>query len=140
MAVGDMVRAKARWAVENSAGKPIISDDDRLVLNTAKHPLLAQSLKRQKRVIIPLDVELDKEKRILVISGPNAGGKSVCLKTIGLLQYMFQCGMPVPVMEHSVFGIFNDILIDIGDEQSIENDLSTYSSHLINMKNFYYME
>ena len=101
MAVVDMVRAKARWAVENGAGKPIISNDDRLVLHTAKHPLLSQSLKRQKRVIIPLDVELDKESRILVISGPNAGGKSVCLKTIGLLQYMFQCGYPITASEMS---------------------------------------
>ena len=134
MAVVDMVRAKARWAVENSAGKPIISDDDRLVLNTAKHPLLAQSLKRQKRVIIPLDVELDKEKRILVISGPNAGGKSVCLKTIGLLQYMFQCGYPITASEMSELPVFDKIYINIGDEQSIDNDLSTYSSHLLNMK------
>ncbi len=134
MAVVDMVRAKARWALENGATKPIISNDDRLVLHTAKHPLLAQSLKRHKRTIIPLDVELDGERRIMVISGPNAGGKSVCLKTIGLLQYMFQCGYPITASEASELPIFNKIYINIGDEQSIDNDLSTYSSHLLNMK------
>ena len=134
MAMVDAVRAKARWALENGATKPIISEDDRLVLHTAKHPLLAQSLKRHKRVIIPLDAELDNEKRILVISGPNAGGKSVCLKTIGLLQYMFQCGFPITASEASELPIFNKIYINIGDEQSIDNDLSTYSSHLLNMK------
>ncbi|MBR5807743.1 MAG: Smr/MutS family protein [Alistipes sp.] len=134
MAVVDMVRAKARWALENGASKPIISHDDRLVLHTAKHPLLAQSLKRHRRVIIPLDAELDNTKRILVISGPNAGGKSVCLKTIGLLQYMFQCGYPITASEASELPIFNKVYINIGDEQSIDNDLSTYSSHLLNMK------
>ncbi len=134
MAVVDMVRAKARWAIENGAGRPILADDDRLVLHTAKHPLLSQSLKRQKRTIIPLDAELDKERRILVISGPNAGGKSVCLKTIGLLQYMFQCGYPITASEASELPVFNKIYINIGDEQSIDNDLSTYSSHLLNMK------
>ena len=134
MAVVDMVRAKARWAVENGAGKPIISEDNHLRLHTAKHPLLAQSLKRHKRTIIPLDVELDTERRIMVISGPNAGGKSVCLKTIGLLQYMFQCGFPITASEMSELPIFNKIYINIGDEQSIDNDLSTYSSHLLNMK------
>ena len=134
MAVVDMVRAKARWALENGAAKPIISTDDRLVLQTAKHPLLAQSLKRHKRIIIPLDAELNNEKRILVISGPNAGGKSVCLKTVGLLQYMFQCGFPITASEASELPIFDKIYINIGDEQSIDNDLSTYSSHLLNMK------
>ena len=134
MAVADMVRAKARWALENGAGKPIISEENRLVFRTAKHPLLAQSLKRHKRTIIPLDVELDRERRIMVISGPNAGGKSVCLKTIGLLQYMFQCGYPITASEMSELPIFNKIYINIGDEQSIDNDLSTYSSHLLNMK------
>ena len=134
MAVVDMVRAKARWALENGAAKPIISNDDRLVLHTAKHPLLAQSLKRHKRTIIPLDAELDGERRIMVISGPNAGGKSICLKTIGLLQYMFQCGFPITASEASELPVFNKIYINIGDEQSIDNDLSTYSSHLLNMK------
>ncbi|MBR3677597.1 MAG: Smr/MutS family protein [Alistipes sp.] len=134
MAEVDMVRAKARWAIENGAGKPILSEDGRLVLRTAKHPLLSQSLKRQKRAIVPLDAELDTERRILVISGPNAGGKSVCLKTIGLLQYMFQCGYPITASEVSELPVFNKIYINIGDEQSIDNDLSTYSSHLLNMK------
>ena len=134
MAVVDMVRAKARWAIENGAGRPILAEDNRLVLHTAKHPMLSQSLKRQKRTIIPLDAELDESKRILVISGPNAGGKSVCLKTIGLLQYMFQCGYPITASEASELPVFNKIYINIGDEQSIDNDLSTYSSHLLNMK------
>ena len=134
MAVTDMVRAKARWAIENGAGKPIIAEDGRLLLQTAKHPLLAQSLKRHKRTIVPLDAELDTKRRILVISGPNAGGKSVCLKTVGLLQYMFQCGYPITASEASELPIFDKIYINIGDEQSIDNDLSTYSSHLLNMK------
>ena len=134
MATVDMVRAKARWAIENGAGRPILSDDDRLVLRSARHPLLAQSLKRQRRTIVPLDAELDKEHRILVISGPNAGGKSVCLKTVGLLQYMFQCGYPITASETSELPLFKKMFIDIGDEQSIDNDLSTYSSHLLNMK------
>lgn len=134
MAVVDMVRAKARWAIENGAGRPILAEDNRLVLHTAKHPMLSQSLKRQKRTIIPLDAELDESRRILVISGPNAGGKSVCLKTIGLLQYMFQCGYPITASEASELPVFNKIYINIGDEQSIDNDLSTYSSHLLNMK------
>ena len=102
----------------------------------ARHPLLWLSLKGSGKELVPLDIEINEDQRIILISGPNAGGKSVCLQTVGLLQYMFQCGLPVPVKESSKFGIFNKILIDIGDEQSIENDLSTYSSHLLNMKNF----
>ena len=102
----------------------------------AKHPLLYLSLKANGKVIVPLSIDIDEEQRVILISGPNAGGKSVCLQTAGLLQYMFQCGLPVPVNESSRFGIFGKILIDMGDEQSIENDLSTYSSHLTNMKNF----
>ena len=130
----DAVRAKARWAVENGAGMPIVSTDDRLVLRRAFHPLLAQTLKREKKELVPLDMQLDKEKHILVISGPNAGGKSVCLKTAGIVQYMFQCGFPVTAAETSELPIFESICIDIGDEQSMDNDLSTYSSHLLNMK------
>lgn len=130
----DAVRAKARWAIENKAGKPIISTDDRLVLRNAFHPLLAQTLKRENKELIPLDMQLDKQKHILVISGPNAGGKSVCLKTTGIVQYMFQCGFPVSAGENSELPIFESICIDIGDEQSMDNDLSTYSSHLMNMK------
>ena len=103
---------------------------------SARHPLLWLSLKNSDKNIVPLKIEIDETQRIILISGPNAGGKSVCLQTAGLLQYMFQCGLPVPVSEASRFGIFKKILIDMGDEQSIENDLSTYSSHLINMKNF----
>ena len=95
---------------------------------------MEQSLKQQHRSIVPLDMELNTEQRILVISGPNAGGKSVCLKTTGILQYMVQCGFLVPVLENSEFPLFDSLMIDIGDQQSIENDLSTYSSHLVNMK------
>ena len=130
----DAVRAKARWAIENSAGKPVVSLDDRLVLRHAFHPLLAQTLKREKKELVKLDMQLDREKHILVISGPNAGGKSVCLKTTGMVQYMFQCGFPVTAGEMSELPIFEHICLDIGDEQSMDNDLSTYSSHLLNMK------
>ena len=131
----DMLRAKGRWASQNGCVKPIISDDDRLVLKNARHPLLQQTLRAQGREVVPLDMQLDRRKHILVISGPNAGGKSVCLKTTGLVQYMFQCGFPVPASEVSELPVFRSIFIDIGDEQSIDNDLSTYSSHLLNMKN-----
>ncbi len=131
----DMLRAKGRWASANGCVKPIVSTDDRLVLKDARHPLLQQTLRAQGREIVPLTMQLDKRKRILVISGPNAGGKSVCLKTTGIVQYMFQCGFPVPASEISELPVFGSIYIDIGDEQSIDNDLSTYSSHLVNMKN-----
>jgi DNA mismatch repair protein MutS2 len=100
------------------------------------HPLLQQALKRENRKIVPLNIHLEPENHILLISGPNAGGKSVCLKTVGLLQYMLQCGLLIPLEEGSKTGIFDQIFIDIGDEQSLENDLSTYSSHLMNMKHF----
>ena len=130
----DMLRAKARWALDNGAVKPIISTDGRLLLRKARHPLLEQTLKAQGKAIVPLDMELNAERRILVISGPNAGGKSVCLKTTGILQYMVQCGFLVPVLENSEFPLFDSLMIDIGDQQSLENDLSTYSSHLVNMK------
>ncbi len=131
----DMVRAKAVFAIENHCARPIISDEGTLCLRQARHPLLAQTLAREGKQIVPLDLRLTREKRILVISGPNAGGKSVCLKTVGLLQWMVQCGFPVPVLENSEFPIFRSLFIDIGDDQSIDNDLSTYSSHLFNMKN-----
>ncbi len=131
----DMLRAKGRWASENGCVKPILSTDGRLVLKTARHPLLQQTLRTAGREIVPLDLQLDPRRRILVISGPNAGGKSVCLKTTGIVQYMFQCGFPVPTSEISELPVFEHIFIDIGDEQSIDNDLSTYSSHLLNMKN-----
>jgi DNA mismatch repair protein MutS2 len=130
----DALRAKARWALDNGAARPIISTEGRLLLRQARHPLLQQTLRAQRKEIVPLDMELNAERRILVISGPNAGGKSVCLKTTGLLQYMVQCGFLVPVLENSEFPLFRSLMIDIGDQQSLENDLSTYSSHLVNMK------
>lgn len=130
----DFIRAKALSALEMIAGLPIISENGDLTLRKARHPLLEKSLKKEKKEIVPLTLALTKEKHILLISGPNAGGKSVCLKTVGLLQYMFQWGMLVPTSEISEMRIFNDIFIDIGDNQSIENDLSTYSSHLQNLK------
>lgn len=130
----DLLRAKGRWASENGCVMPIVSTDDRLVLRNARHPLLQQTLRAQGREVVPLDLQLDARKRILVISGPNAGGKSVCLKTTGIVQYMFQCGFPVPASENSELPVFESLFIDIGDEQSIDNDLSTYSSHLLNMK------
>jgi DNA mismatch repair protein MutS2 len=130
----DMIRAKARFAIDNRCVMPIISDDWTLELRQARHPLLEQALRRENKPIVPLDIKLTRAKHILLISGPNAGGKSVCLKTVGLLQWMFQCGMPVPALENSQMPVFDRLFIDIGDEQSIDNDLSTYSSHLLNMK------
>jgi DNA mismatch repair protein MutS2 len=130
----DMIRAKARFAIDNGCVKPIVSYDMTLELRSARHPLLARALAREGKSVVPLDIKLDRKGYILVISGPNAGGKSVCLKTVGLLQYMFQCGFLVPLLENSQMPLFDSIFIDIGDEQSIENDLSTYSSHLRNMK------
>ena len=129
------IRDRGRWASENGCVKPIVSTDDRLVLKNARHPLLQQTLRAQGREVVPLDMQLDRRKHILVISGPNAGGKSVCLKTTGIVQYMFQCGFLVPASEVSELPVFRSIFIDIGDEQSIDDDLSTYSSHLLNMKN-----
>ncbi len=130
----DFIRAKALVAMQMEAGKPIISQDDTLKIVKGRHPILEAALKKDKKQIVPLTLTLSPDKHLLVISGPNAGGKSVCLKTVGLLQYMFQWGLLVPASEVSEFRIFDDIFIDIGDEQSLENDLSTYSSHLTNMK------
>ncbi|MDR2534087.1 MAG: Smr/MutS family protein [Tannerellaceae bacterium] len=132
----DFIRAKALFAVQINAIRPQLDNCRRLDFIRAVHPLLYLSHLPRNTEVVPLDIELTAEQRILLISGPNAGGKSVCLKTVGLLQYMLQCGMPIPVDERSRAGIFADIFIDIGDEQSIENDLSTYSSHLLNMKFF----
>jgi DNA mismatch repair protein MutS2 len=115
---------------------PSIENSQKIDWVQAVHPLLDLALKKQNRKIVPLDITLENQNRILVISGPNAGGKSVCLKTVGMLQYMVQCGLLIPLKENSRVGVFEDIFIDIGDEQSIENDLSTYSSHLMNMKFF----
>ncbi len=131
----DAIRAKALFSIDIKAIKPYLYSDCRIDWYEARHPLLEKSLTRQGKKIQPLNIRLNKKQRILLISGPNAGGKSVCLKTAGLLQYMLQCGLPIPIHERSNAGIFQSIFIDIGDEQSIENDLSTYSSHLINMKN-----
>lgn len=132
----DFVRAKALFSIETDAIAPIFEDYCQVDWYGAKHPLLLLSLRKQQKPIVPLDIMLFENKRLLIISGPNAGGKSVCLKTVGLLQYMLQSGMPIPVYENSRTGIFDGVFIDIGDEQSIENDLSTYSSHLTNMKQF----
>ncbi len=130
----DFIRAKAELAIEFGALKPAMYDRPLIDWGTACHPLLEKSLRRHGRKMSPLDIELDGERRLLLISGPNAGGKSVCLKTAGLLQYMLQCGMLIPVHERSRAGLFRSLFIDIGDQQSIEDDLSTYSSHLLNMK------
>jgi DNA mismatch repair protein MutS2 len=132
----DFIRAKALIAGDLKAIRPILSDQPVIDWIRAVHPLLYLSHQAQNKEIVPLDITLSEEQRILLISGPNAGGKSVCLKTVGLLQYMLQCGLLIPVDERSRTGIFNAVFIDIGDEQSIENDLSTYSSHLLNMKFF----
>ncbi|SHF90398.1 DNA mismatch repair protein MutS2 [Mariniphaga anaerophila] len=132
----DFIRAKALLAVEFDAIFPVMQENPLIQWQKAVHPLLQQALKRENRKIIPLDIHLDEKNHILLISGPNAGGKSVCLKTVGLLQYMLQCGLLIPVNEASTTGIFQQLFIDIGDEQSLENDLSTYSSHLLNMKHF----
>lgn len=130
----DFIWAKARYAISINAGMPIISEARELSIKNARHPILERALKKEGKEIVPLNLSLTKERRILLISGPNAGGKSVCLKTVGLLQYMLQCGFLVPESESSEIALFDEIYIDIGDEQSIENDLSTYSSHLNNMK------
>ena len=136
MADIDFIRAKALFADEVKGIKPRVEPEPLVDWAQATHPLLYLSLQRQGKEVIPLDITLTENRRILIISGPNAGGKSVCLKTVGLLQYMLQCGLLIPLHESSRTGIFSGIFIDIGDEQSIEDDLSTYSSHLTNMKYF----
>ena len=130
----DFIRAKAKLAMRFNAVLPNIEPRQQLDFAEAIHPLLQMSLAKHGRKVVPLNIRLDSKQRILLISGPNAGGKSVCLKTVGLLQYMLQCGLLLPAAESSNVGIFQNIFIDIGDEQSLENDLSTYSSHLLNMK------
>lgn len=130
----DFIRAKALLAQEIDGVKPALRDEAYFNWIQARHPILEQKLKVQGKEIVPLDLKLDGKDRILVISGPNAGGKSVCLKTTGLIQYMLQCGLMVPMRIDSESGLFESLFIDIGDEQSLENDLSTYSSHLHNMK------
>ena len=149
----DLIQAKALWAELTKTFEPAVEDKPHIDWIHAIHPLLQLSLEKQGKKVVPLDIRLEGDKetgrqgdktidrqgdknigRLLIISGPNAGGKSVCLKTVGLLQYMLQCGLPIPIGDRSTAGIFEHIMIDIGDEQSIENDLSTYSSHLMNMK------
>ncbi|MDJ1503872.1 endonuclease MutS2 [Xanthocytophaga agilis] len=132
----DFIRAKAKFALRTQANLPIFSKKTILIWENTRHPLLYLSFQKQGKSVIPLSIKLEEKQRILVISGPNAGGKSIALKTVGLTQYMFQCGLLVCMDDHSQIGLFRDIFIDIGDEQSLENDLSTYSSHLTNMKYF----
>jgi DNA mismatch repair protein MutS2 len=129
----DFIRAKAKFAIRINALKPLILNQQIINWRQAVHPLLYLNFQEAKKIVQPLDIKLEPTERILIISGPNAGGKSVCLKTVGLLQYMMQCGLLTPVKEDSEMGIFSDFFINIGDEQSIENDLSTYSSHLNNL-------
>ena len=131
----DFLRAKALFAEDIEAIVPEVHNQPMLDWREARHPILLLNFRKQGRTVVPLSIRL-KENRILVISGPNAGGKSVCLKTVALLQYMLQCGLAVPMNEASEMGLFENLLLDIGDEQSIEDDLSTYSSHLRNMKYF----
>lgn len=132
----DFLRAKAKLAININGVRPIINRETGFQWKGAVHPLLFLSHKSEGKEVIPLDIHLNSKDRILLISGPNAGGKSVCLKTVGLLQYMLQCSILVPMSENSEVCFFKNIFIDIGDEQSLENDLSTYSSHLLNMKFF----
>ena len=145
LAIIDFLFAKSTVADMMHSVEPVVRQEPHIDWIQAFHPLLSLSLEKQGKKVVPLDIRLEATDvsdsrssknigRLLIISGPNAGGKSVCLKTVGLLQYMLQCGLPIPVGERSTCGLFNDIMIDIGDEQSIENDLSTYSSHLMNMK------
>ena len=131
----DFIRARAEFAVLVGGIEPEVQVAPVIDWISSRHPLLWLALKKQDKPVVPLDITLTRDRHILIISGPNAGGKSVCLKTVGLLQYMLQCGLSVPMSERSTVGVFKNLMIDIGDEQSIENDLSTYSSHLLNMKN-----
>jgi len=132
----DLIRAKAKWSIACQAIQPILLDHPVMEWKQARHPLLERSLKEQNKPLVPINFYLSEKDRILILSGPNAGGKSICLKTAGLLQYCLQTGLLVPVNNGSKFGLFSRILLDIGDQQSLENDLSTYSSHLKNLKHF----
>ena len=131
----EYVRARVGFAQRIGGVCPLVAAHPVIDWTLAQHPLLKLSFEKQGKKVVPLEIKLDRKQHMLIISGPNAGGKSVCLKTVGLIQYMLQCGLPVPVGENSKMGVFDKIAIDIGDEQSIEDDLSTYSSHLLNMKN-----
>ncbi len=136
LGIMDFIRAKAKLALRINACLPNMVNHAEVNWEDATHPLLYLQHSAEGKEVVPLDIQLNKEQRIVLISGPNAGGKSVCLQTVGLLQYMFQCGLLVPMDERSTMGVYKHIFIDIGDQQSIENDLSTYSSHLLNMKYF----
>ncbi len=136
LGIMDFIRAKAKFALKINACLPKMVNHPEVNWEEATHPLLYLQNSAEGKEVVPLDIQLNKEQRIVLISGPNAGGKSVCLQTVGLLQYMFQCGMLVPMDSRSTMGVYRHIFIDIGDQQSIENDLSTYSSHLLNMKYF----
>lgn len=130
----DFIMAKANVALDIIAGMPLLSQNGEINIRKARHPLLEKALRKERKEIVPLTISLNDRKRILMISGPNAGGKSVCLKTAGLLQYMFQWGMLIPTSETSEMSVFDRIMVNIGDDQSIDNDLSTYSSFLADMK------
>ncbi|SMD43701.1 DNA mismatch repair protein MutS2 [Aquiflexum balticum DSM 16537] len=132
----DFIRAKAKFAIKTGSSKPTLSKTRQMEWYNARHPLLESALKQAGKKIVPLTIQLDHNRRLLVISGPNAGGKSVTLKTVAMVQYMLQCGLLIPLDSHSVCTLFDNFFIDIGDEQNIENDLSTYSSHLMSMKFF----
>lgn len=136
LGVVDFIRAKARLAIKLECEAAELVDAQEISWDGARHPLLFLAYAKAGKKVVPLKARLNANQRILIVSGPNAGGKSVCLKTFALLQYMLQCGLMIPVRESSRLGIFRNLFIDIGDEQSIENDLSTYSSHLNNMKHF----
>ena len=132
----DFVRAKALFAIDIEAEMPVLVNEPRIKLQNARHPLLYLSFKTEKKTVVPLNITIDEETRVVVVSGPNAGGKSVCMKTVGLLQMMAQAGLLIPASDISVVGVFKQIFVDIGDDQSIESDLSTYSAHLSKMKSF----
>jgi DNA mismatch repair protein MutS2 len=132
----DFIRAKARLAVRIEGENPILKKDQSVKIFNARHPLLYLSFKEAGKKVVPLNAEINEEQRVIVVSGPNAGGKSVALKTFGLLQLMLQNGLLVPASQYSEFGIFKNIFVDIGDDQSLESDLSTYSAHLSHMKFF----
>ncbi|SDE69332.1 DNA mismatch repair protein MutS2 [Mucilaginibacter pineti] len=132
----DFVRAKALFAIDVEAEMPQVVNEPKLKLFNARHPLLFLNFKKEQKTVVPLNVHIDEGTRIIVVSGPNAGGKSVCMKTVGLLQMMVQAGLLIPAAEASVVGVFKQVFVDIGDDQSIESDLSTYSAHLSKMKAF----
>ncbi|WP_428331228.1 endonuclease MutS2 [Mucilaginibacter sp.] len=132
----DFVRAKALFAIDVEGEMPEVVNEAKLKLTNARHPLLFLNFKKEQKTVVPLNVHIDEGTRIIVVSGPNAGGKSVCMKTVGLLQMMVQAGLLIPAAESSIVGVFKQLFVDIGDDQSIESDLSTYSAHLSKMKNF----